>query len=282
MHVSAAALLVYDIFLTLDDEVRYIWPSKISLVKLLYFATRYLAILDRVAGLYHQFQANVSNSQCKMTYIVGSWAVVVGIVIAESILMLRTWVIWGRSTKIALLLIVLFGGAILGVVVIDALFLKTLTFKTFPDPSIPSCVLSGASPTIGATFIILIAVETLVLILTLIKGIERFRVTGTARTRGLIFVLYRDGILFYVYLLGISVLNFILTLNLPYYRTDLLIGIQRVLHGCLSARILLHLREAAIRDRGVTNMMISLNVTTTTTVHVSEENTSGTQVNVHY
>jgi Family of unknown function (DUF6533) len=38
--IAGGTVLLYDITLTLEDEIRLIWPSKFSLVKVLYFIVR--------------------------------------------------------------------------------------------------------------------------------------------------------------------------------------------------------------------------------------------------
>ncbi|KIJ22641.1 hypothetical protein M422DRAFT_276896 [Sphaerobolus stellatus SS14] len=84
--------------------------------------------------------------------------------------------------------------------------------------------------------------ETLVLGLTLLKGVKHFR--GTNST--LVSVLYRDGILNYIYLCILSIINVTVLLTAPHGYSTFLTALQRTLHSILSARILLHLREVAL------------------------------------
>jgi len=81
-----------------------------------------------------------------------------------------------------------------------------------------------------------------VLVLTIWKGFTQWRRDASP----LVKTLYRDGILYFILLFTISMVNFILfratTLTVFY---DLLLELQRVLHSVLSARIILHARIAA-------------------------------------
>ncbi|TCD65722.1 hypothetical protein EIP91_002298, partial [Steccherinum ochraceum] len=153
--------------------------------------------------------------------------IVAGIIVAEGILMIRTWAIWNRGKRMAAALVALSVVAIVTACVIEGVYLKTLAFASFPGPDTPGCLLIGGNPTIGVNFIIIILVETVVLILTLTGGIQRFRFSG--RRQGLASILYRDGILFYVYLFGISLINFIVILTVPSYSGDILTGLVDIL-----------------------------------------------------
>jgi len=84
-----------------------------------------------------------------------------------------------------------------------------------------------------------------VLILTLIKGVQHYRLAGN---RGFVAVLYRDGVLFYFYLLGFSIVNLLVIITAPRDLADILATLQRVLHSSLSARVLMNLRDARLRE----------------------------------
>jgi len=251
LDVASAALLVYDFILTFQSEVTLIWPSKWNVVKVLFFLTRYLPFIDMSLVLFYQTKTNIDVQTCQMTYFPAGWLIVVGITIAEIILMVRTWAIWGRSRRIAIFLGVACASALIPVLVIEHYFLKSLVFSPYPNPATPGCLLTAGSPVIAVSFIIVILFETFVLILTLIKGVQHYRVAGN---RGFVAVLYRDGILFYIYLFIISLVNLIVIVTAPRELADILAIFQHVLHSCLSARILLNLREARQRETRPTSL----------------------------
>ncbi|TCD65721.1 hypothetical protein EIP91_002297 [Steccherinum ochraceum] len=214
MRVAPAALLLYDYLLTLGSEMNVMWPSRMSPMKALYLYTRYSAFVDVTMAVYYQLKTDVPAILCKRIYSIAAWLIVIGIIVAEVILMVRTWAIWNRSRRMAAVLIGISVVAVVGACVMEGLYLKTLNFTTPPGPTYPGCHLMGGNVTLGVNFIIIIVIETVVLILTLTGGIQRFRFAATGQ-KGLVSVLYRDGMLFYVYLFGISLLNFIVILVLP-------------------------------------------------------------------
>ncbi|TCD65720.1 hypothetical protein EIP91_002296 [Steccherinum ochraceum] len=166
------------------------------------------------------------------------------IIIAEYILAVRTWAIWNRHKAVGICLLSLYCIAVVAACVVQGLFLKTLTFASSPSAAVPGCLLIGGNSAVGINFVIVIIVETAVVIF-IDANVSKVRLARSRR--GVAYVLYRDGLIFYAYLLGISVINFISTLTFPSYAGDLLTGLQRVLHSCLTSRVILNLREASKR-----------------------------------
>lgn len=247
LDVCAYSLLVYDYFLTLDREVRLVWGAKWNITKILFVLTRYPVFADSAMVLYHNVGHNLSTRMCKSMYNVTGWMFLWGIGIAELILIIRTWAIWGRDARIGL---GLFAGFI-GLWIANSYFLNEFltSLKFLPAQSI-SPFLQGCLPVAGGNvlyidFVLLMVFETIVLALTVIKMVYSFRKS----TSPVVISLYRDGILFYIYLFAISLVNVVVLLTTPREYANLLSSLQRSLHSMLSARLLLNLREAAIRSR---------------------------------
>ncbi|TCD64263.1 hypothetical protein EIP91_004302 [Steccherinum ochraceum] len=262
--VALTALLVYDYILTFDSEVNLIWSSNWSTVKVLFVLTRYLPFSDMFLVLYYQTKTGIDSETCKRMYFPTVWLIIIGIVVAELVLVVRTWALWGRSRNIAICLGIACVVALLPVFVVESVFLKTLRFSQYSDPRIPGCLLTGGSSIAAVNFIVVILFETFLLVLTLIVGVQRYR-----RLRGgsgLVAVLYRDGVLFYVYLLRqsasysssaqllltpqivTSIANLVLNIVAPRELAGILASFQRILHSLLAARVLFNLREAAMRE----------------------------------
>ncbi|KII94860.1 hypothetical protein PLICRDRAFT_169569 [Plicaturopsis crispa FD-325 SS-3] len=240
LDVVAAALLVFDYGLTIEQEIRLVWPTPFNAGKALYFLTRYPPFADTFMVLYHQF-AIMSPTTCSGIYKAIGYMLGFGTLVAESILALRTWVIWRRDMRIAFGLglgLVLFW---VPVFYFDAQALNSIVFTTPPQPNLPGCYVATQKNVLFVVFVMIMVFETLILILTLVKGIDHFRRT----TSSLVTVLYRDGLTFYIYLFVLSIINVAVLLNAPHGYSTLLTALQRVLHSIFSARILLHLRQAA-------------------------------------
>ncbi|GJE99945.1 hypothetical protein PsYK624_162210 [Phanerochaete sordida] len=249
LDASAYALLVYDYLLTFEREVRLIWPAKWNITKILFVLTRYPVFADSAMVLYHNVGANLSVEMCRSMYNVTGWMFLWGIGIAELILIIRTWAIWGRDIRIGLGL----SAGFIGLWSVNSYFLnKFLTSLKFEPAQAISPSLRGCLPVAGGNllyidFVLLMVFETIVLGLTVVKMVYSFRKS----TSPVVVSLYRDGVLFYIYLFAISLVNVVVLKTTPREYANLLSSLQRSLHSMLSARLLMNLREAAVRSRVV-------------------------------
>ncbi|CAL1700258.1 unnamed protein product [Somion occarium] len=251
-HVAAATLLVWDYLLTVDSEVTLMWPSPWSIMKVLFFWTRYLPVLDISLVLFHQLNPTISISTCQVTSKTASWFLLIGIIVSEMILVIRTWAIWGRSKAIGITLTVCAVLACGSVLYVEKSFLDSLRFFTYPSRATAGCLITTQNSIVAVSFIVVIIFETSLFISpsrsSSYFNINQRNSTLLANNRGLTSVLYRDGILFYVYLFCTSMANFIVILAVPRDLANILVNIQRVLHSCLSARVVLNLREASQQE----------------------------------
>jgi len=236
--VAAATLLVWEYIVTLSSEITLVWPSRWGLLKILFILTRYLPFVDVPGILYTRLKPSITVGECSNAFKFTGWLMVFGIVIAEVILVVRTWAIWGRTRFMAICLASVFTLCVVPVIYIESVYLDSVSFTPIPSSG---CFVSQGSTLIGIDFIIIITFESFVLVLTLIKGVKHYRHFGV---HGCLSVLYRDGILFFVYLLGISVINLAVAVVAPSDLANGLVTLQRVIHATVSARVLINLREA--------------------------------------
>jgi len=67
VSVSIYCLLIYDILLTSAKEVRHIYRSRASLVKLLWYLNRWLVPITLAIHFWNIFASNPSRKFCTMT-----------------------------------------------------------------------------------------------------------------------------------------------------------------------------------------------------------------------
>ncbi|KAK1234464.1 hypothetical protein PQX77_002318, partial [Marasmius sp. AFHP31] len=80
MDVVSAAILVYDVILNFELEIRHIWRKQWSIVKGLYLIQRYLPFFDTVGlTLHHHFAENLSPQYCSINYQISGWSITVGL-----------------------------------------------------------------------------------------------------------------------------------------------------------------------------------------------------------
>ncbi|KAF9464917.1 hypothetical protein BDZ94DRAFT_1320782 [Collybia nuda] len=241
VNVASLAVLVYDYFQTLELEVELVWKSSWSISKVVFLLARYPTFVDVPLILYYTLNQGMSYDTCSVVNAVTSWSTAVGIGMAEVILLLRTYALWNNSRKVLIALIVLYISIYTPVVVVLAIFLRSLQHGAPPLPIIRGCYPVSGSNILFADFVLLMLYESTVMVLTIWIGVKRYL---HSRNR-LVMTLYRDGVSYFIYIFMISCSYIIVLLACPPEYVDLLNTFQRVMHSILSTRILLHVRDTA-------------------------------------
>ncbi|KAF8530549.1 hypothetical protein BU17DRAFT_60258 [Hysterangium stoloniferum] len=100
------AATVYDHFLTIGAEIDLIWPTPWNAGKVLFYATKYPALLDSAFLLYTSVAPPVTTpSTCELLYKIAGGMIVAGIAVAEFILVFRTWAVWGKNSAVGISLL---------------------------------------------------------------------------------------------------------------------------------------------------------------------------------
>ncbi|EJD03598.1 uncharacterized protein FOMMEDRAFT_27543 [Fomitiporia mediterranea MF3/22] len=107
LEVMSVTLLAYDFLLTFIDEVRLIWPAKWNMGKVMFFLTRYPVFLEVISILIRIMYPNFRPTLCKPIYQAGAWAMLMGVIVAETIMMMRVYAIWGAKKNVLVFLVIL-------------------------------------------------------------------------------------------------------------------------------------------------------------------------------
>ncbi|KAJ8697746.1 hypothetical protein PTI98_004519 [Pleurotus ostreatus] len=171
--------------------------------------------------------------------------VVFGMIIAEFIMVVRVWALWGSSKIIGAILMVFSIVAIVVSVVYFITFTGTLKFIATDTiaPGLIGCLPGPGTNIVFIDFVVLMAYEASLLILLLLKGVQHRRHV----TNHFMYAFYRDGIVYYGVLLLVSTLNVAFLFTGSPENTNLLTTLQRTFHSILSARMLLQLRKSALK-----------------------------------
>ncbi|KAL5519273.1 hypothetical protein ACEPAH_956 [Sanghuangporus vaninii] len=240
-NVICAALIAYDYLLTLPDEIRLIWPAKWNAGKIMFFLTRYPVFVDTSLTIVNLIQPNVKLSLCKPIYQAAAWMSFAGITIAEIIMMMRVYAIWGAKKQVLIFLVIFNLGIIIPDIVLLERSLRSLVYEFMPSPfpTLAPCVLIDADLSVYIDFILIMVSEFVVIVMTVWKCFSEWR----ARRSSLMKALLEDGVQYFVCMFAISFANLLVVKTAVVDFSGLLFLIQRVLHAILSARILMHIRE---------------------------------------
>ncbi|KAF8892288.1 hypothetical protein BD779DRAFT_105388 [Infundibulicybe gibba] len=262
-NVASFAVLIHDWFLTVDSELTFVWGPRWNLGTLLYFLTRYTAFVDTPIFLYSAVGYSIPPPVCDSIVNVSTWMFLFGISVAELIMMFCVWAMWGRERRMAIGLIVLTLAAVaVGIVGILQNRSSAVYIDDLP-PNIPGCL--NITPEVGIhdtpffDFLALTIFECVLFALMLFKAVEH----GRRHSSTFVLECFRHGLLYYVVLSALSIINLAITIRGGHESDGFLISTQRTFHAILSARMLLHLRRSAHQTRDPTE--------DTTTIYLDSE-----------
>jgi len=241
--VACASLWAYDLLLTLDREVYFVWGSKLTAGKILFFLNRYSPILDSTLTIY--ILHGVKDERlCPALAKIAGWSFVVGLFISESILAMRTWAIWGGRRWVLIFLVVFSAAIVASAVFLTNDYLSTLQFISIPSFIRPALSITCAPlPVHGKTgleFMVFMVNQTVIAALTLFRAIRQYRMSKNPILK----MMFQDGILYFLYTLAFAIANVVVALVLPIQYEELLELPLRVISSICCSRVLLNIRAA--------------------------------------
>jgi len=224
VEVAGMTLLAYDYLLTFSSEIDFVWKKPFTPVTLLFAITRYLPFVDNSLAFVSNAASDLSVSTCTLVTRFQIWSYVIGIAIADVILILRTVAIWHGGKRIGILLGILAIGFIIPAVYYVNKFLQhfidTATARKYYTANIhpaitskfisnlPSCTDISPANQMFFLYVFLMIAEAVVLLLTLLRA-KSYR-GGTPK---LFRTLYYDSVVFFTYLFVLSMINIIVLLT---------------------------------------------------------------------
>jgi len=253
--VAAVSVLCYDYLLTLPKEVHYIWKRHLSPFAVAFLVIRYLPFFDTaILAMIHEFAPNMSTKACSITFWVQAWSYYFSYNLVECILAVRTCAVYNNKKSVAISLGVLWFVYVTPATFFFVIFLMTVQFDLAPVTR--ECTITQAGELLYIPFDFLLAYNTVVLVLIVRKALQdagyRFWKWNGAT---LFHLVYRDGILFYVLLLLISVVNTALMDTLPDYAKTCMTVLHRVLHSILASHLVLNIRANVITSMGESSLV---------------------------
>ncbi|KIJ29082.1 hypothetical protein M422DRAFT_37102, partial [Sphaerobolus stellatus SS14] len=149
----------------------------------------------------------ISPHTCTLLYQISGWFIFWGGCLAEIILIYRTWAIWGGDKRIGYGLCIFFIAVVTPLIYLTHLGLPAISIAPvsfLTSQRLTSCLVTeDRGVTILADYVIVTIFETVILVLTLIKGLGHYRTSSSS----LVTTMYKDGYLYYVYLFILSLAN---------------------------------------------------------------------------
>lgn len=250
--VSAVALLYYDWFLTIDQEVEFIWKQEWGMGKILYILNRFIPLLDLLILALSYSEVTLNLGLCQPWWYIDTWLSIFNFLVMDIVLLLRTWALWNRDKKVLVILIaaVMLSALSSG----GAALYASLVVKT-DIPSVDNIRPCGSSfPNIKPLYGIwagLMLYDTVVMLLILIKAVPVFvtmPLSPTLRT------FFQDGFIYYIIIFIAAFANILMISFAPGELATTLFTFHRSMSSLLGSRMILNLRGVIMRPSAFANM----------------------------
>jgi len=252
--VAAVALFIYDYLLTLHLEIKLVWLSQWTYTKVLFLLIRYMAFTGAFLFMINQVFLDVPTELCKVTWPVATWLVIVQSFFSQAVLSIRTWAVWNRNKAVGIGLVTLTIVQVISQSILTNDFVSTMDLAPPPIPEYRGCFVSASSKNIWKNYVVGTTVEAVVLTLMIISAFRSYRLGNVGK---LSHIIYRDGVLFYIYLLCLPIANLAATLALPVELMSLLIPLQDMLYAVFTTRVVLNIREETTKQGPQTELHTS-------------------------
>jgi hypothetical protein len=247
-YIAAQAIVFYDYILTLEREITLVWFAPMSYTGVLYFLVKYLPIIPLSLEIPIRYVIGTSMKSCAWQIPMATWILVIGVLLAEFVLVIRTWAVWHRDRKIGIGLVILVIGMICAGAIVEAKYSESVIMLPPPYPEFQGCNSTGDNNVLKIDFIILACADSVVCFL---MALSAFKTYKTGSSSELSAVIHRDGILFYIYLLAFTIMNIIIMSFLPTDMRQIITPVCCSMYSVLTSRIVLNIRGVARRSSGV-------------------------------
>ncbi|KAG2368669.1 hypothetical protein BDR07DRAFT_1605263 [Suillus spraguei] len=267
VYVSITTFWAYDYACSFHEEWRFLLVSQWTKVKGLYIVTRYVPFLLLATNLYLSFIPNENPGKCRVLDNICSGTRMVhpfmdsrakdnplslpgfGIVSAvcsEGFFVLRLCALWNNNRILLAAMVVTvltFVGASIGIT-----FATTVpaVYATSAIPGITGCYQSSTSFRLFVPFLLLSVFELGLMILTLIRAIQSWRINSSH----LYIVLVKHNIFYYTCGFLLSVVNVFTSLLLHYAYHAILHDFQFIILAILATRMHRQLWQMKLQTHG--------------------------------
>ncbi|KAF5310337.1 hypothetical protein D9611_012060 [Ephemerocybe angulata] len=265
LGVSGHALVVVDFLETFPDEVRLMWPTPLSLPKVLFFALRYYILVHSVFAATYGVPTGMSPKQCSDSFLRVALSSIITMIASEgrrlimsqllilkkltwtrlAILFIRVYAFSGRNKKLLVFLVVQYLAIHASAFALLYKFIKTVHFVKFPIDHLVCFPAQSKNILLSGVFALLLGSVIIVMFIMMYIAFRKHRNINNA----LITIFYRDGIFYFICLSALATANIIVNLAAPSSGMKFLLVQSEVnIHVILSTRMLLHLRSWAEKD----------------------------------
>ncbi|KAJ7584801.1 hypothetical protein C8J56DRAFT_135401 [Mycena floridula] len=246
VDVIGCAVFLYDYTLTLEREISLIWGSGWSFMRVLYTLQRYLPFVDTIClTLFHQFATGLSTEACTEIYQAAIVTIMCGFLVSQVILTVRIWAVWHRGFAIAVALGLVLLGVLGFQLMVAIVWIKSVVF-TIPPVPYQGCFVAAGSRILVLFWVSPMVFDFVCFVLMTIPAIKSYRTGGNS---ALMTTVYRDGVVYYLYIFLFTAMNVVVVTSLPTDLMALFATFERGMYSILTSRTVLRIREVGSQNR---------------------------------
>ncbi|KAF9465291.1 hypothetical protein BDZ94DRAFT_1254181 [Collybia nuda] len=247
--LASFALLIWDTLLTMDHQVSRVWLTRRSLGRTLFIINRYVPIVLTLINIIYQFSPSFTMTFCQAGFLVTGLGGVLNFGTIQAMLLVRTHALYNNKNLLIVLLLMWLSSTATMVAILMHISLKG--FMTYAPPGsipvpgcIPVCNDPSCGPLMKGFYIPFSALETVIFVLTIYKTFETCRLTGWRHSSSLSQVIHRDGIIYYIVIISITVFNMVVWWVSQASLGDLGQNLLLALQSTICSRLVLNIRES--------------------------------------
>ncbi|KLO20545.1 hypothetical protein SCHPADRAFT_934382 [Schizopora paradoxa] len=241
--VATTTFLVYEWISTIDEEVELIWKSKLTFGKVLYLLNRYMPFVSSSLCFY-VWITDTNLNTCRTSVLLAASVDNVQFVLVNFSIYTRVNAVWGKNKIVFLILATTFTISVVCSSFVTSRYLSGVQsedIRFLPH----GCVIATTNNLVWINFINVMSWETLGLLLIMIKRYYDHTTLGSR----LFYVILQDGILYFVAIQAVTIADIVLLNTLPDDLSSVCVPIQAALQSALCARLFIHLRSEAHKER---------------------------------
>ncbi|KAF6745477.1 hypothetical protein DFP72DRAFT_925829 [Ephemerocybe angulata] len=242
LGLSGHALVLADFLETFPDEVRLMWPTPLSLPKVLFFTLRYYVFVNSIFAVTYGIPTGMSPKQCSDAFMRISYSSILIMIASEAILSVRVYAFSGGNKKLLAFLVVQYIAIHASAFALLCKFNETVHFAEYPIKNLPCFPAEAKNILLSGVYALLLGSVIIAMLSMVYIAVRKHRNLNS----GLIIVFYQDGIFYFICLSALATANIIVNLAAPSAGMKfLLVQAEVNIQVILSTRMLLHLRSWA-------------------------------------
>ncbi|KAK7678700.1 hypothetical protein QCA50_018282 [Cerrena zonata] len=241
LHLVGVCILYYDYVVTFTDEVNYIWPKPKAQSSWLFLMNRYFSVLSDIAVNWGNFANLKTISACKKYAMFRQIMLVAAQVIVCFICFLRTYALYGRSRRVAILILSISGGLF----IVSCWSLVGQRSDYSINGGCHQALSKGTAIRIAVAWEALFAYDSLIFSLTVYKTYQERTRNNVAVFNNLVELIWRDGAIYFAVMACVNAANTLTFYLLPPTQRGILSTFASSVSVTLMSRIMLNLHESA-------------------------------------